>query len=168
MTIGDASVNFIDNSTGNITSWLWNFGDGTPTANSQTATHVYYSTGTFYVSLTVTDNNGCTDTYTDSVVVHDIFAFYIPNCFSPNGDNTNDIFLPKGLSIDPNNYKMMIFDRWGNLVFSTINLAEGWNGTYMNKGNPDNSVMGVYVYRILLNDVTGAKHHYIGHITLIP
>ena len=89
-------------------TWLWNFGDGSSSSSSQPGSHIFNGDGTFHVSLTVTDTMGCTDTYTDSIVVNDIFTFYIPNTFTPNGDGTNDVFLPKGLMVDANHYQMEI------------------------------------------------------------
>jgi gliding motility-associated-like protein len=168
-------VNFSDNSSGFIASWLWDFGDGSTHDTTQSPNHEFSNIGTFLVTLTVTDANGCTDTYSDTVVVHDIFTLYIPNSFSPNDDGTNDYFAPKGLNVDPDDYEMAVFDRWGNCIFRTTkwnsvsNQSEGWNGTVHNNGNVDEDiVMDVYVYRIRCKDLLGTKHQYIGRITLLP
>ncbi|MFH0866822.1 MAG: PKD domain-containing protein [Bacteroidota bacterium] len=174
LTIG-GEVNFSDNSSGNVVSWLWDFGDGSTPETTQSPDHEYSNIGTFLVTLIVTDANGCIDTYSDTVVVHDIFTLYIPNSFSPNDDGKNDYFAPKGLSVDPLNYDMAVFDRWGNCIFHTTqwnsanNQSEGWNGTVNNDGNAEEDiVMDVYVYRIRCKDLDGQKHQYIGHINLIP
>lgn len=167
-------VNFTDNSSGNVVSWQWDFGDGS-SGVTQSPDHAYTNIGSFLVTLTVTDANGCTDTYSDTIEVHDIFTFYIPNSFSPNNDGTNDVFAPKGISVDPDNYEMYIFDRWGNCVFQSNvwdtkkNEGEGWNGTVNNKGDVETDiVMDVYVYRIRCKDLNGVKHQYFGRIALIP
>jgi len=172
-TLLDGPVNFFDNSTGNIVSWLWNFGDGS-TGNGSFVQHQYNNLNTYLVTLIVIDNNGCSDTISDTLIVKDYFTFYIPNAFTPNGDDINPLFYPTGYNVDPNNYNMMIFDRWGNMVFNTSkwdvsgNHGEGWNGTLNNKRSVNDVVMDVYVYRILVKELDGPKHVYIGHITLIP
>lgn len=168
----DGPVSFLDNSSGNIVGWQWNFGDGSPFGSGESITHPYENIGDYLVTLIVTDNNGCTDTTVDTIKVKEIFTFYIPNVFTPNGDGINDLFTPRGLSVDIDNFNMQIFDRWGNVMFQTnkwlVNSAEPWNGTQNNSGKVDNVVMDVYVYRIRLKEIDGPKHDYIGRITLIP
>jgi gliding motility-associated-like protein len=67
----------------------------------------------------------------------------MPNAFSPNGDGVNDIFrIPERVFLQLDEFS--IFDRWGNRVFSTHNISEGWNGTF--SGNPVNA--GTFVYYI--------------------
>lgn len=168
ITVG-GEVNLIDNSSGNVVNWLWDYGDGSTPGTTPSSGHEYGMIGTFLVTLTVTDAYGCTDTYTDTIVVNDIFTLYIPNSFSPNFDGKNDLFTPKGLSVDPDSYEMRIFDRWGNCIFYTTTWGEGWNGTVKNDGNVDEDiVMDVYVYRIRCKDLNGHKYDYFGHINLIP
>lgn len=167
--IYNSDVSFIDHSSGNVVSWQWNFGDGSPPATGEYVDHTYGSIGIYYVTLTIIDNNGCTDIYTDTIHVNDIFTLYIPNSFSPNDDGVNDVFLPKGLSVNPDDFNMCIFDRWGNLVFETSKWGDGWNGTYKNQGDPDyDIIMDVYVYHIHCKDLNGQKHQYIGRVTLLP
>jgi gliding motility-associated-like protein len=174
LTVMEGPVTFTDNSTGNVVNWVWNFGDGTATGSGSSTSHPYPAVGTYLVTMIVTDNNGCKDTITDTVKVKDIFTFYIPSAFTPNGDDKNELFYPSGVNVDPNNFSMMIFDRWGNLVFNTnkwypaVNHGEGWNGTLNNGGSKDKVVMDVYVYRIRVKEIDGPKHEYIGRITLVP
>jgi len=172
LTLMDGPVAVQDNSTGQVVSWDWNFGDGSPDQAGSNSVHQYSNLGTYIITLIVTDNNGCTDTITDSVKVKDIFTFYVPNVFTPNGDGINDLFFPQGISVDPNNYNEYIFDRWGNLVFHTSTwtgtAAEPWNGTKNNKGASSDVVLDVYVYRILLKETDGIKHEFIGRISIVP
>jgi len=172
ITLLDGPVSFVDHSTGNIVSWVWNFGDGT-TGNGSFIQHQYNALDAYPVTLIVTDVNGCMDTICDTVRVKNYFTLYIPNAFTPNGDDLNPLFYPCGYNIDPDNFNMLIFDRWGKLVFSTskwdasVSHSEGWNGTLNNKGNPGKLVMDVYAYRIFVKEIDGPKHEYYGHITLI-
>jgi trimeric autotransporter adhesin len=173
LTIMDGPVSFLDNSSGNVVNWAWTLGDGS-LGNGESFDHQYTNIGTYLVTLIITDNNGCQDTTIDTIKVKDIYTLYIPNVFTPNGDGINDYFFPQGVSVDPDNFDMYIFDRWGNMMFHTskwladINRSEGWNGTQDNNGTYNEVVMDVYVYRILTKEVMGPKHEYIGRVALIP
>jgi gliding motility-associated-like protein len=75
----------------------------------------------------------------------------MPNAFTPNGDNLNDIYrIPPGVSITLNEFS--IFDRWGNRVFTTIDITLGWNGTLKGSKSPN----GVYTYFIRGADDKGS------------
>ncbi len=75
-------------------------------------------------------------------------TLYIPNAFYPNSDyEDNKIFKPVCVFIDADNYEFKIYNRWGNEVFSTTNINEGWDGTY----NGNMSPLGVYTYSIRYN-----------------
>jgi gliding motility-associated-like protein len=159
-------VNFSGSSTGNILTWQWFFGDGSG-GSGQSLQHQYDDIDTYWVMLVVTDNNGCTDTVTDSVVVQDIFTLYIPNSFTPDNDGKNDYFLPQGVNVDPDDYKMEIYDRWGNLIFVTKIWGEGWNGTKDNLGSWSDVMQGVYVYKITAHETHKRLHDYIGRVVII-
>jgi gliding motility-associated-like protein len=173
LTIMDGPVSFLDNSSGNIVNWAWTLGDGS-LGNGESFDHQYTNIGIYIATLIITDNNGCQDTTLDTIQVKDIYTLYIPNVFTPNGDGINDYFFPQGVSVDPNNFDMYIFDRWGNMIFHTnkwltdLQRCEGWNGTQDNSGTYNDVVMDVYVYRILTKEVLGPKHEYIGRVALIP
>jgi gliding motility-associated-like protein len=61
---------------------------------------------------------------------------------------------------------MYIFDRWGEMIFSTSNLYEGWDGSV--KGHDNKATQDVYVYKIYLKDLKGGKHEFVGHVTCLP
>lgn len=167
LTIMDGPVSFIDHSIGGIINWQWDFGDGTPYGSGVTTDHQYEDLGNYTVTLTVTDNNGCTDSVEDTLRIKEIYTFYIPNAFTPNGNSINDDWCPKFVGVNMRNYLCSVFDRWGNLVFSTANPYVAWNGTKNNNGTEDDVVPGVYVYRIRLGEAEGTRHEYIGSITLV-
>ncbi|MEO5997228.1 MAG: PKD domain-containing protein [Chitinophagaceae bacterium] len=131
----------------------------TPFANPKTTT-------TYTVN--VTDSNGCTNssTFTITVVCNEK-NYFVPNTFSPNGDGNNDIFFPRGNSIN-NVQSMRIFNRWGELIFakrnfSANNPSEGWNGTHKGKNAPSD----VYVYIVEFICENGSIIPFKGNVTLI-
>ena len=105
----------------------------------------------------------CRDTAITSITVIPCSGtyIYIPNTFTPNGDGLNDYFIVNGLNI--NNFNMVIYDRWGELLFQTENILIGWDGTYKtNKCQQD-----IYIYVIRYNDSENKTYQEIGHINLL-
>lgn len=117
-------------------------------------------------SLSITNLPDCKGTDEIHLAVHDCNCFMqIPNAFSPNGDGLNDVFEPmKGFICPVENYLLRIYNRYGQMVFSSENPATGWNG-YMNSKKAD---LGTYFYYITYKDSkTGAKEKFKGDLTLI-
>jgi gliding motility-associated-like protein len=112
---------------------------------------------TYYA--TVQNNYGCKAR--DSVEIKVTPTLYIPNSFSPNGDLINDIFKPEYTGFVE--IELLIFDRWGALIFRTNDLGGGWNGTYR-EGNCE---LGVYVYKLTATDLYQKTTEKVGHVTLI-
>ncbi len=164
-TIADPTINFTDQSTPNPAQWYWDFGTGSGTSTAQDPTYIYPDTGSFVVMLIVSAANGaCPDTAYATVVISPELLIWIPNAFTPNNDQRNDIFLP--VFSDPSyvtSYNLMIFDRWGNSVFSTDDPYQGWDGrTKTSKAEID-----TYVFRINVTGTDGIGHRYVGHVNLI-
>ena len=95
----------------------------------------------------------------------DDFVFYAPNAFTPNDDGTNEIFLPQGIGYDIKTFNMMIFDRWGNLIYTTDDYKKGWDG----KANQGTEIaqIDVYVWKVSLVDNQKRMHKYIGHVSIV-
>ena len=110
--------------------------------------------------VTVT-TNGCSDSACFDV---EIFCkyFYIPSAFTPNNNGLNEDFKPKIAGV--HDYRFIIFNRWGEKIFETLDIEEGWNGSYQGTA----SELDVYVYKIIFTDDTKNKQHqYIGKVTLL-
>ncbi len=152
-------VEFTDRSTLNVVEWDWIFGDGS-TGDEQHPEHRYGEVGTYDIVETVTTQYGCTDTATYQVKVEPIFTFYIPNTFTPNDDGYNDQFFGTGEGIS--DYSMYVYDRWGELIFTSNVADHHWDGTY--KGTQVQ--LGTYVYQFFVQDWKGDDHAYRGHVTL--
>jgi gliding motility-associated-like protein len=86
---------------------------------------------------------------------------FIPNAFTPNGDNINDVFMVKGMYIDK--FSMQIFDRWGTRVFESDKLTEGWDGRYKNAV----PLLDAYRYLIVAKGADGRYHYLSGWVTLM-
>ncbi|WP_461127076.1 T9SS type B sorting domain-containing protein [Spirosoma aerophilum] len=85
----------------------------------------------------------------------------VPDAFTPNGDGMNDEFLARGIYVD--RFMMNIYNRWGEVVYSTVNKSQGWDGTI----NGQNAEAGQYMYRIEVVDLTGLKTVRTGALLLI-
>lgn len=165
----NTNIYFTDNSLGNPVAWSWNFGDPSTLSDSSNIQNpmYYYSAeagGIYPVYLQVTNQYGCVDDTTMDVIIDPEWSFYIPNCFTPDGDGLNDLFFGQGFGIT--SYQLWIFDRWGNLIFTATDINEGWDGTVQGKSG-EVCQEDVYVWKVVLTDVFNKKHKYIGHVSLI-
>ena len=166
MIISGGSAQLNMNYTGPIVSYGWlpaqylNCTDcPQPTANPMRTTDY---------TVQVQDTHGCKNSGTVTVkVVCGDQNFFIPNTFSPNGDGVNDVFYLRGSGLFRIN-SIMIFDRWGEVVFekknSSINdPSGGWDGTYKGKkAKPD-----VYIYQVEIVCNNGEIIKYAGNVALI-
>jgi gliding motility-associated-like protein len=167
VTMEDPQVQFINESF-NDDHWYWNFGDHTNidnTSETEHPSHIYQEPGTYNVTLVVESGHGCFDTAYGEVLVNDYATFYIPNAFTPNDDNVNDFFGPKGTNIDNSGYEFYIYNRWGVLVFETKDFNHHWDGRKMGTG--DVLPQDVYTWIILFKENIGLEHKYVGSVTLI-
>lgn len=168
-SIVDPNISFVNTTQGAI-SYYWDFGDPavSAVANSSTVmnpSHGYSYVGSYVVNLVATSINGCQDTTKLIVEVTPDFALYIPNTFTPDGNGMNDVFQPLGVGIDEENYRMDIYDRWGENIFTSNAFRKGWDGTV--KGGSKMAEQGVYIYKLMVRDTQGNKHPYVGHVTVI-
>jgi len=108
------------------------------------------------------NEDDCRDTAFYDVIVFPEFRFWVPNSFTPNGDNLNDVFKP--VIIGAKEYTFRVFDRWGNLIFATANDKEGWNGK-IERSELD-APTGVYSYTIDILNVLKNFESKTGRITL--
>ncbi|MFN8229583.1 MAG: gliding motility-associated C-terminal domain-containing protein [Bacteroidia bacterium] len=163
----EPTITFTNQSIG-ASSYFWDFGDYSSNNNTSNAihpSHLYNLVGTFNVYLVAINSKGCRDTAMHTVEITPDMAVYIPNTFTPDQNGRNDKFLVFGVGIDEEKFKMEIFDRWGELIHSTSNFREGWDGKA--KGGDNQAQDGVYVYKILITDLAGKKKTYVGHVTLL-
>lgn len=128
--------------------------------NCSTCTHPIaspISTTTYVVEIT--DNNGCKAT--DEVTIYFRGTMFVPNTFTPNGDGVNDRF--RALASEVSVFRLLVFNRWGEQVFSTDRLDGAWDGSYKGKESP----IDTYVWRVDYTETNGTAHTEYGHVNLI-
>ena len=143
----------------------WDFGDSSPIFTGTDTSHYYNDTGTYNIQLITENTFGCRDSITFFVIIKDDYTLFAPNTFSPNNDGMNDDFMPDGIGLYAEGFEMYIYNRWGALIYQTVDLKEPWDG----KKDNDNKAVpeGVYVWKVHTIDSDGKKHQYVGHVTLI-
>jgi gliding motility-associated-like protein len=155
------TVSFTNNSTGSV-GYLWNLGDGT----SSTATNpsnIYVGTGSYPVTLYAVNGNGCVDSMTIMIEVSGNSVLVIPNVFTPNGDNVNDLFTPT-VAEWIKTFEAEVYDRWGLKMFEWTNEHSGWNGQSKN-GSP--APDGAYYYIIKAKGTDNKDYQFTGYVQLI-
>jgi len=158
---------FTNNQSFGASNYTWDFGDGT-TSTEFEPEHVYKTDGVFDVTLIASNAQNCSDTTILKTGVRVVKGgqVLVPNAFSPSlggpgGSGQNDIFLPlmRGVS----NFHMMVFNRWGEMLFETSNPESGWDGYYKGKLCQQD----VYVYKIIAKYENGETITKVGDINLI-
>jgi gliding motility-associated-like protein len=108
--------------------------------------YTFRDTGVQVVKLVVSNSEGCRDTILKLLDIKPAVSYFLPNAFSPNELGQNDLFKGKGFFEGIRDFKMQIFNKWGELVFSTGDPNEGWNGRKNNIG--DEMPEGIYVFLV--------------------
>jgi gliding motility-associated-like protein len=120
-------------------------------------------TGRVFITQFVTHPSGCVDTITKSLNLKLINTYFLPDVFTPNGDGLNDSFFPVGLLDGVTDYRLRVWTRWGELVFSTNDVKGGWDGTYKGRQSPG----GGYLWDVQYTDVNGDPAAFKGGVVLV-
>jgi PKD repeat protein len=165
----NATIQFTDLSVGTGLSYDWLFGDG-GTSIAQSPAHTYVEVGSFAVELTVVDENGCSAEATATITIEPVYDITVPTAFTPNpsggggswtpGDLSNDIFYPFARFVD--DFRMRIFNRWGELVFESTDIRIGWDGFYRGELSPQD----VYVVQTWVKFIDGKQLTKLSDLTL--
>ena len=144
------------------TQYAWTPGTNLSDTSIYDPLGIYPDTGTFVYYVHVISPYGCSGEDTIKVTVVNQAAFFVPNAFSPDGDGLNDIFRPVAVGYRAMNY-FRVFNRWGQQVFFSNSLEQGWDGTY--KGVK--AEMGTYYWEMSYTDRFGMKAFLKGDVTLV-
>jgi gliding motility-associated-like protein len=134
---------------GKYTSYLWK-----PTGET---TQTIYSTQAQVYLLTVTDSNNCSNSIEVAVMETCPEYIFIPNAFTPNGDGINDVYRVATRSLV--SFELSIYNRWGQLIFTTTDASQGWDG----KNVPADAYVAVVNYQVANKPMQHSK----GMITLV-
>jgi len=138
-------VTHMQNSTTGAALYNWNFGDGTGSSVVDPWHTFPEAVDNYDIVLTATSDHGCIDTAHATVHVEEDLIYYVPNTFTPDGDGHNEDFKPVITSgIDPSFYHFSIYNRWGETVFESQDIEEGWNGEFKGITAQD----GTYTWKI--------------------
>ena len=164
VTLFDPLVYFTDLSLFNIASWQWNFANlGASAMQHPNFNFPGEDTASYPVTLVVTNSDGCTDSITKLVKINGETGVFVPNAFTPDGDNLNEFFAPQGFGVSPDGYAFLIFDRWGEIIFESYSPFEGWNGSY--KGSIVQN--GTYIWKLNYKNTNGKKYQNIGKVNIV-
>ena len=133
-------------------SYLWNTG-------SNNSSITITQPGQYW--LKVKNNVGCIGL--DTIVVlpkNCLKGFFMPTAFTPNNDGKNDIMKPILLG-NVKEYRFYIYNRWGQLIFQTIDLSKGWNGTYQGLNQDGNVFVWVCTYQFENEPVQNKKGTFV-------
>lgn len=157
-------VTFKDTSSADVVGWNWVTSDGGNYSGSSSVNHSFADSGSYYVTLTATNSNGCKDDITKLVYVNADLFVHLPNAFTPNGDPLNSHFGLSGITQGVAQFEMSIYNRWGQQVFFSNDVNIKWDGTFM--GKP--AEQGVYVYLLQYTNPKQTKWYYFnGEVNLL-
>lgn len=156
-------IHFIDQSI-NAVSYQWQTLDQIFSSNKNTQ-YDYSDTipATYNICLYVLSQKGCADSICKEFVIQDNLIFYIPTAFTPNGDNTNDQFGIKYYGRNIEQFELLIFDRWGEIVATIQNQDLAWDGTYLGK----DCEQAVYTWTLNVKYLGQKPQQYNGKVVLV-
>ena len=159
----------ITNTSEGASMYVWNLGDS-PQDNGffEPGDYTYPANvlDTFIVTLIAISDEGCTDSTFALVRFNNDPFYFAPNSFTPDGNNSNDVWMPVFSSPgDVDQYSLQIYNRWGQLVFATDQLEDGWNGMVGNSGNIAQD--GVYTWKMTFKWYDQRRFQITGHINLL-
>lgn len=120
--------------------------------------------GNYPVTLIVTNQSGCKDTITKFILLQSDPLVFAPNAFTPDGDEYNNYWMVCISGLDEHSFHLLLFDRWGEVIFESYDPLVGWDGTYHGQLVMD----GTYTWTLTIKDVYTDKYNeYFGHINVL-
>lgn len=166
LTNDNPTVTF-SNTSQNTAVSFWDFGDGTTQESAETDfsyTYPFVEDQNYNVILTVQSPEGCTDETQVLIQITGGIIYYVPNTFTPDGDACNNIFRPVFTSgYDPKSYHLFIYNRWGEVIFESLDPESGWDGTMNYMKSPE----GIYTYKIDFKSLNTDDIHTINGSVLL-
>lgn len=134
-----------NNSSFNADLYQWDFGGNGFSNEFEPEILFPFQLEGYTIQLVASTAEGCHDTAVAHLMVEDQILVYVPNTFTPDGDEYNNDFFPVISSeIEPTDYLLSIFNRWGQIIFQSKNIEQGWDGTFDGQFVQD----GTYVWKV--------------------
>jgi len=163
----NTQVHLFNSSSSDATTFNWFINSGTPSASTEEdviATFPEGVPGQYEVMLVVANQYGCVDTVSHIVQVNSDVIIFAPNTFTPDNDEFNQQWFIHAQGIDEANFKLLIFNRWGEIIFESYDVHGKWDGTYHGRIVPQ----GMYTWTIETKDRTNDKKYtFNGHINVL-
>lgn len=163
----DPEVHLLDDSSPDAVTWDWEMPGADPNTSSLQDPYVVYPEGVpavYPVTLTVSNVNGCTDTITVGVQVISDVLFYAPNSFTPDGDEFNQTWRVHIDGIDIYDFEILVYNRWGEIVWESHDAEGAWDGTYGGEIVPQ----GTYTWALTTKDLENdGKYEFAGFVTVL-
>lgn len=149
-----------ENQSQNATSYIWDFGNGSGDTFPHPST-TYPDPGMYNVTLIAVDDKGCTDTITKPINIEEEWYVYIPNTFTPDGDRFNNDWSISTVGV--RSLEVSLYNRWGEVIFTSNDLNFEWDGTYLGLYVPD----GTYTYDVNFVTNSGRDRNLRGHVNVL-
>ena len=163
----DPKVDLINSSSYDVVSWNWSMPGAKPDSSTASDPSIKYPEGDvkiYDVKLIVTNADGCKDSIVRQIPVVSDVIIYAPNAFTPDGDDFNQNWRVYTQGVDPNEFTLLIFNRWGETMWESHDVNAAWDGTYGGKIAPD----GTYIWIIHAKSaISDQKYEYKGQITIL-
>ena len=160
-------ISVSDNLSNGATTYLWTVnGENFDFVSSSTdiSLDLPIDTGNYEVCLIAFNGPDCSDTTCGYIEIRDEFVIWVPNTFTPDADEYNNVFSPVVSMIDIYNYDFFIYNRWGEIIFESHDVNIGWDGTYKERLVKE----GVYTWKIRLKSIyTDEYRDYNGHVNML-
>lgn len=166
ITMFNTNVAF-NNFSYNADTYQWYFEHGSPSSSTDENPLVSFPdgvTGTYEVMLVAMSDMGCIDTLIRPITVYPEVLLYAPNTFTPDDDAHNDDWRVYMEGIDIMDFELLIFNRWGEVVWESHDIEVGWDGTYSGKRLPNGTYTWTIEVKNLLND---ERMKYNGHVNIL-
>ncbi|MBI1837031.1 MAG: choice-of-anchor L domain-containing protein [Flavobacteriia bacterium] len=141
-------------------AYYWTFGDGNDSYLVD-PNNLYENYGNYVVTLVATNYLGCKDTISKTIFIEEEHYIYVPNTFTPDGNRFNNVFEAKTIGI--NQLEVFIYNRWGELIFTSTKIDFTWDGSYNKTPAKDDT----YIYKIKYVSNSGFEETLVGHVNLI-
>ncbi len=157
----------LDNLSVGAVNYFWTFEDGNPLSSNAVNPTVMFpeaTVGNYTVQLVVESSFGCLDTSYQIIQVRPEVILYAPNTFTPDDDEFNGTWRVFIEGIDPSEFELIIYDRWGEVIWINNDPTAEWDGTFKGK----RVQVGAYTWRLKAKDaITSEGYLWNGHVNVL-